>query len=68
GDYIGDYSFDQPLTIGSKIVFNDMMHYTMVKTTTFNGVNLPNIGIWEENNTFQLVKSFGYESYKERLS
>jgi len=68
GDYIGDYSFEKPLKVGEKIVFNDMMHYTMVKTTTFNGVNLPSIGIWKEDNSFQSIKTFGYESYKERLS
>lgn len=68
GDYVGDYSFDQPLQIGDTLVFDDMIHYTMVKTTTFNGVNLPNIGIWQADNTFRLVRTFGYESYKDRLS
>lgn len=67
GDFYGDYSFDQELKIGDSIVFDDMIHYTMVKTTTFNGVNLPSIGIWRENDTFELVKSFGYESFKDRL-
>ena len=68
GDFCGDYSFDKPLEIGNSIVFDDMIHYTMVKTTTFNGVNLPSIGIWREDETFDLVKSFGYESFKDRLS
>lgn len=67
GDHMGPYSFPNPLKEGDTIVFDDMMHYTMVKTTTFNGVNLPNIGIWKENNTFELIKSFGYEEYKARL-
>lgn len=67
GDHMGPYSFKKPLQIGDTIVFEDMMHYTMVKTTTFNGVNLPNIGIWKEDNTFKLIKSFGYEEYKARL-
>jgi carboxynorspermidine decarboxylase len=67
GDFYGDYSFDKPLEIGDDIVFDDMIHYTMVKTTTFNGVPLPNIGIWKEDQRFQLVKSFGYESFKDRL-
>ncbi len=67
GDYVGDYSFDAPLKIGDRIVFDDMIHYTMVKTTTFNGVNLPSIGIWRENDTFDLLHLYGYESYKERL-
>lgn len=68
GDQMGDYSFTEPLKIGDKIVFDDMIHYTMVKTTTFNGVNLPSIGIQRKNGTFKLVKSFGYEDYKSRLS
>jgi len=67
GDHIGPYSFEKPIEIGQTIVFEDMIHYTMVKTTTFNGVNLPSIGIWKENNSFQLVKSFGYNDYKSRL-
>ncbi len=68
GDFMGDYSFDQPLNIGDKIIFQDMIHYTMVKTTTFNGVNLPSIGIWKTDQEFKLVRSFGYESFKDRLS
>ena len=68
GDVMGDYSFDQPLKINDKIVFDDMMHYTMVKTTTFNGVKHPSIGIWSEKNRFRLVKEFGYENFKNRLS
>lgn len=68
GDYMTEYSFEKPLEVGDKLVFNDMIHYTMVKTTTFNGVNLPNIGIWQENDAFRLVKTFGYESYADRLS
>ena len=68
GDFMGDYSFDEPLQIGDLLVFDDMIHYTMVKTTTFNGVNLPSIGIWQEDNTFRLVRTYGYESFKDRLS
>ena len=68
GDFMGDYSFDEPLQIGDKVIFDDMIHYTMVKTSTFNGVNLPSIGIWQENETFRLVKTYGYESFKDRLS
>ncbi len=67
GDFMGDYSFDEPLKIGDSVVFDDMIHYTMVKTTTFNGVGLPSIGIWKENDEFQLLKSFGYETYKDKL-
>ena len=68
GDFMGDYSFDKPLAIGEKLVFDDMIHYTMVKTTTFNGVNLPAIGIWKKDESFQLVRTYGYESFKDRLS
>jgi carboxynorspermidine decarboxylase len=68
GDYVGDYHFEEPLQPGDKIVFDDMMHYTMVKTTTFNGVRHPSIGIWHEDDTFELVKKFGYEEYKTKLS
>lgn len=70
GDWIGmgDYYFENPPQIGDKIVFNDMIHYTMVKTTMFNGINLPNIGIIRENGTYQQIKTFGYEDYRNRLS
>lgn len=68
GDYVGDYYFENGLKPGDRLVFNDMMHYTMVKTTTFNGVRHPSIGIWHEDDTFELVKTFGYESYKHKLS
>ena len=68
GDFMGDYSFDKPLEVGDKLIFDDMIHYTMVKTTTFNGVNLPGIGIWRADDRFDLVRSYGYESFKDRLS
>jgi carboxynorspermidine decarboxylase len=67
GDYMSEYSFDKPLEIGDTVIFDDMIHYTMVKTTTFNGVGLPSIGIWHEDDTFELVKSFGFESFKEKI-
>lgn len=68
GDFMPHYRFEKPLNVGDTIVFDDMIHYTMVKTTTFNGVNLPSIGIWTLEDTFRLVKKFGYEEYKSRLS
>jgi carboxynorspermidine decarboxylase len=68
GDFMGDWSFDTPLIPGDRIVFLDMIHYTMVKTTTFNGVHHPSIGIWEKEGGFRLLKEFGYSDYKERLS
>ena len=68
GDIIGDYSFDQPLKVGDKIILEDMIHYTMVKTTTFNGINLPAIVIKKKDGGYQLVNKFGYNNYKNRLS
>lgn len=67
GDYYGDYSFDKPLAIGDSIIFEDMIHYTMVKTTTFNGVNLPDIGMIKSDGQYQRFKHFGYESFRDRL-
>ncbi len=69
GDVIGDYSFPQPLQIGQRLVFGDMAHYTMVKTTTFNGVRLPSIVVCDSRTgKSEVVRSFGYEDYKSRLS
>ena len=68
GDFMSEYSFEKALVPGDLVVFEDMIHYTMVKTTTFNGVPHPAIGIWKENNSFQLVRTFGYDDYKRRLS
>ncbi len=68
GDIMGDYSFNKPLQIGDKIVFEDQMHYTMVKATTFNGIKLPAIAILRENGNIELVKEFGYSEFKNRLS
>ena len=69
GDIIGDYSFDQDLKIGDRLIFTDMAHYSMVKNTTFNGVNLPSIANYDpKTDTIQHVKDFGYESYRDRLS
>jgi carboxynorspermidine decarboxylase len=67
GDFMSGYSFEKELQIGDTVIFDDMIHYTMVKTTTFNGVGLPSIGVWKEDNTFQLLKSFGYETFKDRI-
>lgn len=69
GDVIGDYSFDQPLQRGQRLVFDDMAHYTMVKTTTFNGIPLPAIAVWNsQTDKLTVVKEFGYEDFKSRLS
>ena len=68
GDYMTEYSFDHELQIGEKIILEDMIHYTMVKTSTFNGVKHPDIDIWHEDGTLEIVREFGYEDYKNRLS
>ncbi len=68
GDIIGDYSFDKPLESGERLVFCDMAIYSMCKNNTFNGMPLPSIYILKENGEIQLVKKFGYEDFKGRLS
>lgn len=68
GDVIGDYSFDEPLEIGSRIVLLDMAHYTMVKTNTFNGVHLPSIAVADDDGKVNVLRTFGYEDYRNRLS
>jgi len=68
GDVMGDWSFDHELKTGDRIIFLDMIHYTMVKTTTFNGVHHPSIGIWTKDGKFRLIKEFSYSDYKNRLS
>ncbi|CAA6801368.1 MAG: Carboxynorspermidine decarboxylase, putative (EC [uncultured Campylobacterales bacterium] len=66
GDVMGIYSFDKKLKVGDKVIFEDMIHYTIVKNTTFNGIKLPNLGVKDSNNDIKIVKSFDYESYKTR--
>jgi len=67
GDFMADYVFERPLEVGDRVVFWDMIHYTMVKTSTFNGITLPAIAIWREDDTLDVLKRFGYEDYKRRL-
>ena len=68
GDVIGDYSFDQPLSIGDKLVFCDMAIYSMVKNNTFNGMKLPSIAVARKNSEIDVIRTFGYEDFKMRLS
>lgn len=68
GDIIGDYSFDDELIIGDKLIFCDMAIYSMVKNNTFNGMCLPSIAIMKQNGDFEIIKRFGYKDFKERLS
>ncbi|MBW2506510.1 MAG: carboxynorspermidine decarboxylase, partial [Deltaproteobacteria bacterium] len=69
GDVIGYYSFENPLIAGQKLVFLDMLHYTMVKNNTFNGVQLPAIATYEpDKDQVTVIKQFGYDDYRSRLS
>ncbi len=69
GDVIGDYTWDKPLEIGQRFAFLDQAHYSMVKTNTFNGVSLPTIALWNsETDELKIIKKFGYEDFKDRLS
>jgi carboxynorspermidine decarboxylase len=68
GDIMGDYSFDKPLKVGDKVIFEDQIHYTFVKSTTFNGIKLPSLAIKRKDSSLDIVKNFGYLEYKNRLS
>ncbi len=68
GDVIGDYAFPRPLTVGDILVFDDMSHYTMVKTTMFNGVRHPSIALQHEDGTVETIREFRYEDFECRLS
>jgi carboxynorspermidine decarboxylase len=69
GDVIGDYRLPVPAEPGARFAFLDQAHYSMVKTNTFNGVQLPSIYLWDsEIDQLELVKSFGYEDFRNRLS
>jgi len=69
GDTIGEYSFFEPLEVGDRLIFEDMAHYTMVKNTTFNGVRLPSIALYDpRDDSYRVQRRFGYEDYRNRLS
>jgi len=69
GDQIGDYSFNTPLQLGQRLMFDDMAHYTMVKTSTFNGIKLPSIALWDSRtDALKIVREFGYQDFRNRLS
>ena len=67
GDFVGSWSFDHELQVGEKIVFMDMIHYTTVKTTLFNGVSHPSIVLWTQDDKMEVLRKFGYEDYKSRM-
>ena len=68
GDYMGMWSFDHELQIGERIIFEDMIHYTMVKTNMFNGIHHPAIAMWTKEGKADLFKQFSYEDYRDRMS
>ena len=68
GDIIGDYSFDREIKVGDKLYFEDMAIYSMVKNNTFNGIGLPGIAVMDAQGDCRMIRQFGYEDFKERLS
>ena len=68
GDYMGDWSFERPLKVGDKLIFEDMIHYTVVKTTMFNGIPHPSLALWSKEDRLVMYKEFGYEDYKGRMN
>ena len=68
GDFMGKWLFDHELKVGESLIFEDMIHYTTVKTNMFNGVSHPSIAILKENGKLQILREFGYEDYKNRMN
>jgi len=68
GDFIGDWHFKKPLQVGDKLIFEDMIHYTTVKTTMFNGIPHPALALWSNDDKLIMYRKFGYEDYKHRMS
>jgi carboxynorspermidine decarboxylase len=68
GDIIGDYSFPEPLATGQRLIFEDMAHYTMVKTSMFNGVKHPAFCLWDpESKTLKTIRQFTYGDFRDRM-
>ena len=68
GDFIGSWSFDHELKVGDRIVFYDMIHYTTVKTTMFNGISHPSLALWTKEGELKMLRTYGYEDYKSRMA
>jgi len=68
GDVVGDFTFPRELNVGDTLVFDDMAHYTMVKTTTFNGVKHPSIALQHEDGRLEIIREFTYADFRDRLS
>lgn len=67
GDYYGEWCFPEPLKVGQRIVFEDMIHYTTVKTTMFNGVSHPSLAIYHLNGEVEMLREYGYDDYRSRM-
>ena len=67
GDIIGEYSFARPVGVGDRLIFGDMMQYSFVKNTTFNGTPLPDLAVLEEDGRYRVLRTFGYEAFRDRL-
>ncbi|MBQ9261688.1 MAG: carboxynorspermidine decarboxylase [Prevotella sp.] len=67
GDFMGSWQFDHELQIGEEVIFEDMIHYTTVKTNTFNGISHPSIGMLHENGELEILRQFTYEDYRNRM-
>ena len=68
GDFYGDWVFEEEPKVGDRVIFEDMIHYTMVKTTMFNGVTHPSIAILHTDGELEVVRKFGFEDYRDRMS
>ena len=67
GDFMGYWRFDHELQVGEEVIFEDMIHYTTVKTNTFNGISHPSIGMLHEDGSLEIMREFGYEDYRNRM-
>ena len=67
GDVVGSWSFDKELRIGDRVVFEDMIHYTTVKTTQFNGISHPAIALRHTDGRVELLREYSYDDYKHRM-
>ena len=68
GDFMGSWLFNKPLNIGDTVIFEDMIHYTTVKTNTFNGITHPSIGMLHADGKLEILREYGYEDYKNRMN
>ena len=67
GDFMGFWQFDHELQVGEEVIFEDMIHYTTVKTNTFNGITHPAIGMLHSDGRLEILREYGYEDYKNRM-